>query len=180
MKIMKFFIFYIIIFSTHALAESILQRKYPYGLLTDDFGILKENDLLADTVTATPTPYKINEFQPAFRRWQCFPTKDVSFEYETWKANDPMGSESIIVDLCVFSIEVKNTRPTHSYGGRRAYRLAFCKKLQKSWNRLTKNESYVCLNGHPEHYKHNKKNWTWEQFKTSKGCESYFQRSCRL
>ena len=27
-------------------------------------------------------------------------------------------------------------------------------------------------------FEHGKKNWTWEQFKTSKGCESYFQGNC--
>ena len=91
-----------------------------------------------------------------------------------------MGSASVIVDLCLFSIEVKNTKPTHSYGGRRAYRLEFCKELEKNWNRLTKNAPYVCLNGHPESYDKGEKHWTWEQFKTSKGCESYFHRSCRL
>ena len=89
-----------------------------------------------------------------------------------------MGSASITVDLCLFSIEVKNTKPAHSYGGRRAYRLVFCKGLEKSWNRLIKNVPYVCLNGHPGIFENGKKNWTWEQFKTTKGCESYFQRSC--
>ena len=176
---MKLFILYII-FLNHAWGESVLQKKYAYGLLTDDYGILNEKDLLADIDDAKPTPYRINEFQPAYRRWQCFPTKDVSFKFETWKDNDPMGSASIIVDLCLFSIEVKNTKPTHSYGGRRAYRLEFCKGMEKSWNRLTKNAPYVCLNGHPETYDNSEKHWTWEQFKTFKGCESYFQRSCRL
>jgi hypothetical protein len=109
---MKSFILYIL-FLTHAWGESVLQKKYLHGLLTDDYEILNERDLLADIEDAKPTPYRIYEFQPAYRRWQCFRTKDVSFTYETWKDNDPMGSASVIVDLCLFSIEVKNTKPLH-------------------------------------------------------------------
>lgn len=174
---MKSFILYILLL-THAWGEPGLQKKYPYGMLTNDYGILNERDLLADTEDAEPSPYRINEFQPAYRRWQCFPTKDVTFTYETWKDTDPMGSASVVVDLCFFSFEVKNSKPVHFYGGRRANRLAFCKGLEQSWNRLTKNAFYVCLNGHPGSYDNGEKHWTWEQFKTSKGCKSYFQRSC--
>jgi len=64
---MKSFILYIL-FLTHAWGESALQKKYPHGLLTDDYGIINERDLLVDVEDAKPTPYRINEFQPAYRR----------------------------------------------------------------------------------------------------------------
>ncbi len=177
---MKEFIFFFVVFFQPIFKLNInFKDKYPFGLLTQDYGILDEEDLLIDSRSAKPTTYDIEEFQPAYRRWQCFPTKDVSFNFETWRDNDPMGAAVDIIDLCAFSFEVKNVKPIHTYGGRRAYKLGYCEELKNNWNSLTKDEAYVCLNGHPEIYENNEKHWTWEQFKTRKGCKSYFGPRCK-
>lgn len=164
------FIFLCIFYSNSLFSESNLKEMYPHGLLTEDYGILNEKDLLANAKEGEVVPFDINKFQPGFRRWQCFKTKDVSFTYNTWKAPDPMGAYDVIVDLCLFSLAVKNTKPTHLYGPRRAYRLPVCKNLQLTWKTKTKNEPYVCLNGHPSTLEKGEKYWTLTQFKTKKGC----------
>lgn len=181
-------LFSLIIFSLSGHASSSLKQRYPHGLLTKDYGILDENDLLADTKDITPYPYDINKFQPGYMRWQCFPTRDTKFTYDKWKGNDPWGSASIIVDMCAFGFYAQSGNILHSYTGRRAYRIEFCKGLQKKWKQLTKNESYVCLNGSPdsklakakkgESFSY-EKDWTWNQFKTKKGCHYYFQGGCK-
>ncbi len=170
--------FLLIIVYAYAFAKSDFKSNYPHGLLTDDYGILQEIDLEADAKDVVQTyPYNIHAFRSAYRRWQCFPVQDVSFSVETWKDNDPMGAHDIIVDLCLFSIEIKNSRPTHFYSGRRAYRLSYCNELKKTWNKLTSEEKYVCLNGEPGSLIHSEKSWTWNKFKTFKGCESYWEDS---
>ena len=182
-----FSIFFFITLSLRGYANLALKQKYPDGLLTEDYGILDENDLGADAKNNKPYPYDINKFQPAYMRWQCFPTKDTKFTYEKWKGNDPWGSETKIVEMCAYSFYAQNGNISHSYSGRRAYRIEFCKDLQKKWEQLTTNEPYVCLNGSPDstlkEVKKSKvflyeKNWTWNQFKTKKGCYYYFQGGC--
>lgn len=183
-----FSIIFFIIFALSAHANSLLKQKYPHGLLTEDYGILDENDLLADAKDITPYPYNINKFQPGYMRWQCFPTKDTEFTYEKWMGSDPSGPASVIVEMCAFGFHTLNGNISHSYGGRRAYQIAFCKRLQEEWNKLTKNELYVCLNGSPDSELKKVKNgknfqyekaWTWNQFKTKKGCHYYFQGGCK-
>lgn len=185
---MKIFsLLFFIIFTLSCYAKSSLKQKYPHGLLTEDYGILEENDLLADAKNITPYPYDINKFQPAYMRWQCFPTKNTKFTYDKWKDNDPWRSETIIVDMCAFGIHAREGNISHHYGGRRAYRIEFCKGLEKKWKQLTRNELYVCLNGSPdsilEEVKGKKnqyeKGWTWNQFKTKKGCHYYFRGGCK-
>lgn len=183
-----FSLFFLITLSPNVYANSVLKQKYPHGLLTEDYGILEENDLAADAKNNGPYPYDINKFQPAYMRWQCFPTEDTKFTYEKWKGNDPWGSETKIVEMCAYSFYAQNGKISHSYSGRRAYRIEFCKDLQKKWKQLTTNEPYVCLNGSPDstlkEVKKSKislyeKSWTWNQFKTKKGCYYYFQGGCK-
>ncbi len=161
------------------MANSDLRRKYPHGLLSEDYGILSERDLLSDIKKAHPTPYNINEFQPGYLRWQCFPTSNVTFKMETFKDNDPMGASDVIVELCFFSITVRGVFPKHSYGGRRAYRAEFCKNLKSEWRRVTSSTKHVCLNGYPDSVlRKGEKAWTWNKFKTLKGCYSYWYKDC--
>ena len=179
---------FFITFSLSSYAYSSLRQKYPYGLLTEDYGILDENDLLADAKDNIPYAYDINKFQPGYMRWQCFLTKDTKFTYDKWKGNDPWGSASVIVDMCAFGFHAQSGDISHSYTGRRAYRIEFCKGLEKNWKRLTKSEPYVCLNGSPDSKLEKakkgesflyEKDWTWNQFKTKKGCYYYFQGGCK-
>ena len=78
-------------------AISPLQQKYPYGLLTDDYGILSEADLLVETRGLEITPYDIKNDMLAFRRWQCFETKKVEFVADkagtfSFRCSVPCGS----------------------------------------------------------------------------------------
>jgi hypothetical protein len=161
---MKYIISILLIFCIHQVhGQSNLKKKYPNLLLTDDFGILNAKDLHAD---------------PSGRsQWQCFETKNVTFNYNTWKAPDPMGANNVIVDLCLYSFQVKSDS-LHYYGGRRANRLTICKILKRSWIKFTKNQTYICLYGESyrdaEKVKHGKifqyeKSWIFHEFKTLKG-----------
>lgn len=52
-----------------------------------------------------------------------------------------------------------------------------------AWQRITKGQSIVCLNGNGGFYNQGEKDgkyrlWTWAKFKSKKGCYSYFGGEC--
>ena len=134
--------------------------------MTEDYGILSKEDLLYDIKLGIPN------------QWQCFPAKDITFNYDTWRDNDPMGRFDIIVTLCYFGIEVQTDKLSHVYIDRRARLVEFCEELHKEWKQLTLGESYLCLNGEPHGDEDKEKNWTWNKVKTLKGCLSLFEGDC--
>lgn len=155
-----------------------LQKKYPDGLLTDDFGILKENDLLSDIREGNPRKYEVKEDQAGYYRWQCFPVKDVKLNYSTWKENDPQGPSDIITNLYDFHLTIQGIPYNHFYYGRRAVNYYSFWKFYKEWKRTTKGEKYVCLNGEPQSVTGKEKSWFWNKIQTKKGCMSLFSGEC--
>lgn len=178
MNLTTTFVSIFFLFSLTALGQSLLRGKYPHGLLTDDFGILSEEDLLHDMKIGDATPYDIKSSVSRYPRWQCFPIKEVMFKYDKWKANDPLGSSHIIVTMCYFGIEARTGELTHIYIDRRARRLEFCQAKEKEWERLIQGQTHICLNGEADHLEGKKKNWTWVKAKTKNGCISLFEGDC--
>lgn len=164
-----------------------LRAKYPQGLLTKDYGILTEKDLLFDVEKWGEYPqYDVTKSQPGQVRWQCFRAREADYSYSTWR--DTEGPNNSMITLCDFRIWIKSTEPAHHYYGRRAWPVENCRDFHQVWKRLTGGEDYLCLSGHPdslgkanknEKYK-NVKGWTWSKIKTKKGCHSYFDGDCDL
>lgn len=181
---MKFFFLlnYIFLISS-SWGQTALQKKFPHGMLTDDYGILTQKDLLKDFKGVKVTPYHINEFDSAYNRWQCFPLNNLKPMYRKWKDADPMGFAHIIVTMCDFKIVGKLAGITHTYALRRAKTLEFCQEFQNAWIKATSREKYICvqgtgmnlveetINGKTEKVKP----WIWNKFKTKKGCHSFFR-----
>ena len=184
------FIFFVIVFVTFSfdlLAFKPLMERYPQGLLTKDYGILTEKDLLFDVEKWGEYPqYDVTRYQPGQVRWQCFRTKEVSYSYSTSRDNE--GPNNSMITLCDFRIWIKSTEPAHQYSGRRAWPVENCRDLHQVWKRLTRGEDYLCLSGHPDSLEkadknekfQNIKEWTWSKIKTKKGCHSYFVGDCDL
>lgn len=115
--------------------------------------------------------------------WQCFPTKSVSVEYDSWKDADPMGPADKIVTMCLYGINAKHGKVLSEFIGRRANRIDVCTNLVANWKKLTKGERFVCINGEGldfelESMKKGPHSWTWVKFKTTKGCYAYFPDDC--
>ena len=162
-----------------------LKQKYPYSILTPHYGILTEWDLAQDAHTYILGPYNEGKLTGgAF--WSCFPITSVKAEYNSWRDADPMGPSNVITTLCSLGIEAKTGFELDSYYDRRGHSIDFCKDFTKHWKKLTMGESFVCLNG--EHFdvaedvingrKYKVRSWTWNKFKTKKGCYSYFASGC--
>lgn len=152
--------------------------KFPYALLTEDHGILKEKDL--DDGFLKRAPYSPKNLTGQ-TYWQCFPRskiditlRDMGYSAENLSDNDG--------DLSIIAYEKPGI--THRYGMRRHWSIPSTEITFNHWIELMKNEKYVCLAGSGgllvKEETRNGKNyqeyyWTFEMLKTKKGCDSYFE-----
>ncbi len=157
-----------------------LLSRYPYGLLTDDYGILNEDDLKVNTCMATPSPFSEKKPNSAYSYWQCFEVKTAKLICEGRKY-DP--DEKTRVSWLVLSAKLNGA--SHEYMARRNMPVRSCELYQKEWRKHTRNEKYVCVSGnmwsHEKEESGNKK-WTWifGRYKTKRGCDSYFDGECAV
>jgi hypothetical protein len=176
---MTYILIALYVFQLNAFALDSLHKNYPDNLLTDNYEILTEADLLYDLKKdGNPEKYDINKMQPGTYRWQCFSSKSVNFSYSTWRDNHPMGASDVIITMCDFSFSVKGQPYSHFYHDRRARDVESCRRLRKDWKRLSVGQSYVCFNGEPGSLHQKEKLWTWNKIKTKKGCVSLFLGDC--
>jgi hypothetical protein len=73
----------------------------------------------------------------------------------------------------------------HEYISRRAISYSACQWFLKKWHHFTESEKHVCISGQYDNKDENPSekavsNWTFDKFKTKKGCESYFFGGCSL
>jgi hypothetical protein len=154
-----------------------LKKEFPYGLLTDDFGILNAQDLRTNICIAGPTPFSEQDRTSPYPYWQCFEVKNSQMICERGKYD---SHEKVVMSMLV----VSGTRDgeLHEFISRRPIPLWSCRLYQKDWLKFTKNERYVCISGadHSKKAKEKKVLWTWifGRYKTKKGCDSYFQGEC--
>ena len=156
-------------------------KKYPYQLLTNDYGILNEANLKRYTYEVNVEPFtgKFNGLD----YWQCFPTKNVTVWYEK---GDYDPDEKITHGSPYIRIKTNSTT-TYDYALRRAFSLNYAQDKIKKWQQLMKNQQFVCIGGSfirtNEKIQHGKKEynhlWVFENLKTKKGCDSYFSGWCR-
>ena len=155
-------------------------KKYPYQLITDDYGILSEANLRKYVDGIIPKPFKWDI--TGFDYWQCFSTKSVSAWYEKGEYD---ADEKITRGYPHITIK-NNLTEIHDYVVRRGFSLDYAKEKVAKWNWLMKNQKYVCLGGAfsgtdkkiidgKEIEEHG---WIFENLKTNKGCDSYFSGWC--
>ncbi len=168
--------FLILFYCFPAISKSLLQEKYPQGLLTDDYGVLNKTDLVYETQRGV-TPYKLEDDLSAYQRWQCFETKKIKFLYDVRRDDySDFGHGAI---LCDYSFEVNDDAGVHHfYIARRAKEITDCRALFREWKKIRKNSQYACILGEAGSYKNKEKAWTWGKTKTKNGCMSYFVGEC--
>lgn len=154
-----------------------LKKEFPYGLLTDDFGILNTQDLKTNTCIAGPTAFSEQDRISPYPYWQCFEIRNSKMNCERGKY-DP--HEKAVMSMLVIS--GTRDREIHEFISRRPIPLGSCRLYQKDWAKFTKNEKYVCVSGidHTKEVKGTKVTWNWifGRYKTKKGCDSYFEGEC--
>ena len=154
-----------------------LQSAFPYGLLTDDFGILTKEDLKINTCGFEVVPF--SEKSTSYPYWQCFEITHSKLDCEG-SEYDPEEKERVTVMV----ISARLNGELHEYLSRRVISLSTCRLFQRAWQKLLKNEKYVCISGPLNFIEKGKqgKRWSWifDKYKTKKGCDSYFIGDCSL
>ncbi len=154
-----------------------LRKEFPYGLLTDDFGILNKQDLKTNTCIAEPAPFSEKDKVSSYPYWQCFEVENSKMICERGKYD---SYEKALMSMLV----VSGTRDgeLHEFISRRPIPLRSCRLYQRDWQKFTKNEKYVCVSGADpgKEIKGAKTVWVWifGRYKTKTGCDSYFDGEC--
>lgn len=163
--------------------ESRIKQKYHDGLLTDDYGILSEKDLVDYTKQMKLTPFKGEH--SSYNYWQCFPRKNVSIKLEDLGySSEDFGWKDTVAEI-IITVHIKPT-VFHEYAMRRFFTVHDFLKDFKRWHQLMHKEKYVCLAGHfVDHEKYIVRNtkvesygWIFDKIKTTKGCFAYFTGKC--
>lgn len=177
-------LFFIFFFSSLLLAKEeskshlTLKSRYPFSLLTKDYGILSSDDFQINSCIAKPT--RFTEDSISYPYWQCLPVKSVSFICDSKNVDGAYSSSETIMYL-----EVKPPEEKAIYLARRAIEYNRCRWFKKRWRQITYKEPYVCLSGaqfglSSEDDGTLVRTWNFDKFKTKKGCESYFEGYCDL
>lgn len=188
MKKWPFFIFMLFIsmsYTANAVTE-LARKKYPYQLLTEDYGILNEKDLAiyGSGTPATPRPFCEKNIN-SNNYWQCFPRDNISIIFrDTGSSSEDFGWRDTIAELEI-KIWIKHG-VYHEYGMSRVETFSDYQKILNRWHYLMKKEKYVCLAGHFVDKNTRIENgisqevheWIFDKIKTKKGCNSYFSNSC--
>ncbi|MBA2654373.1 MAG: hypothetical protein H0U71_04810 [Gammaproteobacteria bacterium] len=161
--------------SSNVLAVSLTaKKKYPYSLITGDYGILSEEDLGHYNKTFTPKSFS-KENRGGFY-WQCFPRElvnitleDMGYSSEDWGWTDTAADLNIKVYI--------KPNIIHHYYMRRAFPLATYQERFTRWHKLMAKQKYVCFGGEFDGKKTELENesqrqvyyWTFEKIKTKKG-----------
>lgn len=150
-------------------------KNYPHGLLTDDYGVLTEDDLWINTVIGIPSPF--SDTSTGYQYWQCFKHSHIKL-----RCID-LGVDDDNVLLGDFEISVDTGKVLHEYGGRRGYDIQVCKDRLKVWQTLINGQYAVCFSGYavssqaPRNGRRTQ-TWIFGRLKTKAGCSSYFEGDC--
>lgn len=154
-----------------------LKKEFPYGLLTDDFGILNKQDLKINTCIAEPVPFSYEKRVSSYPYWQCFEVRKSKMTCELGKFD---ADEKAVMSMLVVS-GVRDGE-LHEFISRRPIPLGSCRLYQKDWQKFTKNEKFVCVSGADpgKEIKDDNTAWVWifGRYRTRKGCDSYFDGEC--
>jgi len=157
-----------------------LNEKYPYALLGSDYGILNEDDLAISACTGEPSA--VTSGNMAYPYWQCFQSKDASFECDD--SGYDVDEKS---DMAIMAIAIKTNHASNEYLSPRAIRISNCRSFQKDWSRLIAKQEFFCVSGQMINYQkssdkpgYKESTWVFDRLKTNRGCTSYFQGGCSI
>lgn len=167
-----------------------LKKKYPYTVLTKDYGILNEIDLDSE-LDGVKHPPLFSHKNRAYIYWQCFPRDSVRISLEDMgdsPEDDPEsdvkyhGENNAKLNIIIFS--KKNTY--HKYTMINSFPTTLTEDRFNRYLKLMQGAKNVCIagaylekeviaiDGKKQHIYY----WVFEKMKTQKGCESYHRNGC--
>jgi hypothetical protein len=156
------------------------KKKYPHALIGDDFGILGESDLAANSCEVESGPFLPDSHISIY--WRCFETKNVHFRCDLLDDEAP-GVAHLQGWL---HLKVDGSGNHQEYMTRHPFDIASCRSYESTFLSLTKNTKHVCIAGSLINMNEVEENgekltsWLFEKYKTVKGCDSNFADVCDL
>ena len=170
----KILLLFLLILSSKAFSISLAaKKKYPYPLLTNDYGILNEQDLARYAYGIPPRPFNLKD-SGAYNYWQCFPRNKVSITLTDFccSTEDVGWKDTISEKIRIY------VTPTiiHEYQMRRPWPFSEDLPRFKLWHKLMSDQKYVCFAGSfgdkkvviEEAIPREIYYWTFEKLKTKK------------
>jgi hypothetical protein len=172
------FLLMLCLISTFALGAfdnhlAVLKSKFPYGLLGDDYGVLTIDDLAINACDAEPMPFVPDSRHHSYQYWQCFESKNVSFNCSSNRIPDKYEG---VMGLVVVRASIHHIQ--HEYLERRLWPIQDCKDFVKDAAALLKGARHACISGsfiesQMDRSGHQSTSWIFERIKTKKGCEGH-------
>lgn len=147
-----------------------IMRGENYGILnSDDIGLYAwKNDDGEEFGLESMGPF-----------WICFAKKSITRLRCREFGPDPADFNNNNSEL---EFVVKEKNQVHFIVGRRAWLYSVCKSRVTTWKKYMKGESHFCIAGEhwtiKENNNPNEHHWTYDRFKTKKGCTSLFEETC--
>jgi hypothetical protein len=129
-----------------AVSEAV-KKKYPNVLITEDYGILTEDDLASCPWDKKQKPVPISDEEGRNTNyWQCFPRNQISLTLkDTGDYEDYFGYRD--TTIAHLKIEVRTPSGVHQYDMGRGSDLSSYHQLFNRFEKLMKRERHVCLLG---------------------------------
>ncbi len=171
-----------------------LKQKYPYSVLTDDYGILNEIDLDSELDGVKHPPLFSTKIK-GYIYWQCFPRDSVTISLEDLGYSPDDDPESDVKyngenDAKLTIVAQGKRGIIHKYVMWRNHPTSTTEDQFNTYLKLMYGEKNICIAGsylekearkivgEIETYKHQIYYWGFEKIKTSKGCEAYHRNGC--
>ncbi len=153
--------------------------EYLQGLLTEHYGILGVDDLKIKACIALPKKFDSSK-SSGFSYWQCFTSNSAKMTCEGLSHNEDY--KETVTQLIV---TIQSNDKIHEYMASRQMPMNNCMQYKMQWNKLLKNQKFVCISGEFLSRKRGKEKiehwyWIFDKYKTKNGCDSYAEGGCSL
>ena len=166
------------------LALPSLSMAWPHrlGLITDDYGIVSDQDLDEEEYKVDATPFPPSEMSP-FQYWQCLPTSDVFMKCDDLGFTAPeFGGAEVGESVLNF----RTNGEVFNFFTRRNNSLKSCEDMIDEWRSVMAGEDVVCISASYQGTEAgtlrdstfvNKSEWEIDRMKSRHGEWSWFKRS---
>ena len=191
------FIMFAIFLFPHTTVQALsatLKQKYPYAVLTDDYGILNEIDLDSE-LDGVKHPPLFSTKSKGYIYWQCFPKDSVTVSLQDLGDTPEDDPESDVKyngeDDAKLTITAQGKHGIfHQYVMWSRFPISLTKDRFNGYLKLMQGEKNICIagsylekenriiKGEIEENRNKIYYWGFEKIKTTKGCIAYHKNGC--
>lgn len=144
-----------------------LKSKYPYGLLSDDYGVLTLNDLALNACHIKPEAFVPGALNP-YEYWLCFESKSVLAICEDQNFSNEDGHVGRV------AVNARDAQIVYHFIESRPWPIRDCKNFVKTLKNLMRGTSHACISASyidKEEKGKKERIGIFHRLKTKKGCE---------